>query len=135
MEFATLDRVGVGRYLAHRQVSGRHGFRKPDVRLFLRACEDVGVEPAACVMVGDRIDNDDVAARLLGMRTLLFRTGRHRAQQPRSWEELPDAEVHDTAGLEAAIVHLLEAQKLGSCGPAASLYKKANRMRRWSGRQ
>jgi hypothetical protein len=41
------------------------------------------------------------------MRTVLFRTGRHRAQQPRSWEERPDVEVHDVAGLERAIMRLL----------------------------
>jgi ribonucleotide monophosphatase NagD (HAD superfamily) len=55
-------------------------------------------------MVGDRIDNDVVPGKLLGMRTVLFRTGRHRGQQPRSWEEeRPDAEVHDVAGLTFAI--------------------------------
>ena len=35
-------------------------------------------------MVGDRIDNDIAPATTLGMRTVLFRTGRHAAQQPRS---------------------------------------------------
>jgi putative hydrolase of the HAD superfamily len=59
-------------------------------------------------MVGDRIDNDVVPAKLLGMRTVLFRTGRHRAQQPRSWEERPDVEVHDVAGLERGITLLLD---------------------------
>ena len=59
-------------------------------------------------MVGDRIDNDVVPAKRLGMRTVLFRTGRHRAQQPRSWEEKPDVEVYDVAGLECAIVRLLD---------------------------
>jgi hypothetical protein len=37
------------------------------------------------------------------MRAILFRTGRHSDQQPRSWLELPDAEVHDVPGLEAAL--------------------------------
>jgi ribonucleotide monophosphatase NagD (HAD superfamily) len=59
-------------------------------------------------MVGDRIDNDVVPAKLLAMRTVLFRTGRHRTQQPRSWEERPDVEVHDVACLARAIMHLLD---------------------------
>jgi putative hydrolase of the HAD superfamily len=100
---AQLDAHGIGRYFHHREVSGRHGLRKPDVRLFLRACDDLGISPVECIMVGDRIDNDVVPAKLLEMRTVLFRTGRHRTQQPRSWEERPDVEVYDVAGLECAI--------------------------------
>jgi hypothetical protein len=41
------------------------------------------------------------------MRTILFRTGRHRAQQPRSWLEVPDAEVEDVDGLRAALYALV----------------------------
>lgn len=100
---AELDRHGIGRLFTHREVSGHHGYRKPDVRLFLRALEDLGVAPAETVMVGDRIDNDIVPARLLGMRTVLIRTGRHAGQQPRSPDEVPDAEVADSDGMEAAI--------------------------------
>ncbi len=55
---AVLDAHGVGTHFDHREVSGTHGHRKPDVRLFLRCCEDLSVEPAECLMIGDRIDND-----------------------------------------------------------------------------
>jgi FMN phosphatase YigB (HAD superfamily) len=54
-------------------------------------------------MVGDRIDNDIVPARLLGMRTIRFKCGRHAAQEPRSWTELPDATVTTPDELAAAI--------------------------------
>lgn len=101
-----LERVGIGQYFRHRQVAGYHGFRKPDVRLFLLACEDLGVRPEECVMVGDRIDNDIAPARLLGMCTVLFRTGRHIEQQARSVDEVPDVEVRDVAGLEEALMRL-----------------------------
>jgi FMN phosphatase YigB (HAD superfamily) len=57
-------------------------------------------------MVGDRIDNDITPARLLGMRTVLFRTGRHIEQQARSVDEVPDVEVRDVAGLEEALMRL-----------------------------
>ena len=99
----TLDAAGIGRYFQHREVAGIHGLRKPDVRLFLRACEDLEVTPDACLMVGDRVDNDIVPARLLGMRAVLFRTGRHVAQQPRTWDERPDVEVRDVEGLIGAL--------------------------------
>lgn len=94
-----LDRAGIGRYFSHRQVSGHHGFRKPDVRLFLAACDDLGVAPAETIMVGDRIDNDVAPANVLGMTTILFRTGRHIEQQPRCLDELPDYEVWDVEEL------------------------------------
>ena len=58
-------------------------------------------------MVGDRIDNDVAPAKLLGMRAVLFRTGRHIAQSPRSHEEAPDAEVRDSAELRSALGRLL----------------------------
>ena len=104
---AWLDGEGVGNFFSHREVSGHHGYRKPDVRLFLRACEDLGVEPDECVMVGDRIDNDVVPAKLLGMSTILFRTGRHIAQQPRAFTEVPDAEVTTVAQLEQTLETVL----------------------------
>lgn len=103
---AELDRFGMGRFFAHREVSGVHGYRKPDVRLFLRACVDLDVTPEQCVMVGDRIDNDIAPARLLGMRTVLFRTGRHRHQQPRSWDEEPDETVYTVDELAHALASL-----------------------------
>jgi HAD superfamily hydrolase (TIGR01549 family) len=98
-----LDAHGIGRYFHHREVSGTHGYQKPDLRLFLRACEDLGVEPAECIMVGDRIDNDIAPAKRLGMKAVLFRTGRHIAQQPRSHEEVPDAEVTNVEELRGAL--------------------------------
>lgn len=101
-----LDRMrhaGIEHFFSHRGVSGTHGFRKPDPRVFLHACDALGVAPEACVMVGDRIDNDIAPARALGMRAVLFRTGRHIAQQPRSWDEAPDVEVRSVVDLATAL--------------------------------
>ncbi|MGE0685324.1 MAG: HAD family hydrolase [Dehalococcoidia bacterium] len=103
-----LQQHGVGDYFTSNGISALHGFRKPDVRLFLRTCEELGVPPESCIMVGDRIDNDIAPAKLLGMRTVLIRTGRHREQQPRSWDERPDREVVDAAGILRAVVELVE---------------------------
>jgi putative hydrolase of the HAD superfamily len=102
-----LDEAGVGGFFENEGISGVYGLRKPDIRLFVRVCQDLGVEPEECIMVGDRIDSDVVPAKLLGMRTVLIRTGRHREQQPRSWDETPDAEVEDAEGILAAIESML----------------------------
>ena len=98
-----LVRHGIAGYFGNQGVAGVYGLRKPDPRLFLRVCDDLGVRPEECVMVGDRIDNDIAPAKLLGMKTVLFRTGRHRDQRPRTWEELPEAEITDVGQLLPAI--------------------------------
>jgi len=103
-----LERQGIGHYFSNNGISGVLGLRKPDVRLFVRVCQDLGVGPSECIMVGDRIDNDIVPAKLLGMRTVLIRTGRHREQQPRSWDEIPDFEVEDAPGILRAVEKLLD---------------------------
>lgn len=103
-----MERAGIRRYFENPGVSGKYGFRKPDVRLFLQACADLRVQPSDCIMVGDRIDCDVVPAKLLGMRTVLLRTGRHLHQQPRSWDEIPDAEVDDAPGILKAVLSLLD---------------------------
>jgi HAD superfamily hydrolase (TIGR01662 family) len=104
----SLSRHGIGEYFANQDIRAVYGLRKPDVRLFARVCEDLAVRPEECVMVGDRIDNDIVPAKLLGMKTVLIRTGRHCEQQPRSWDECPDREVSDAAGILRAVVELTE---------------------------
>ena len=84
-------------------LSGLTGFSKPDPRAFQAAAEALGVTPADCIMVGDRIDNDIAPAKALGMAAILLRGGRHRRQRPRSPAEEPDAVVTDVLELEAAI--------------------------------
>lgn len=104
---ADLEATGIARFFDDLPVSGTIGLRKPDPRLFLRACAALSVEPDACVMVGDRIDNDIAPARLLGMAAIRFRTGRHAGQRPRSWLEVPEAEVEDVSSLASALDRLL----------------------------
>ena len=101
-----MERAELAGLFGHREVSGHHGYRKPDVRLFLRACAALAVEPAECVMVGDRIDNDIAPARSLGMMTVLLRSGRHWGQQPRSWDEEPNVTAFDSQGIADAIAKL-----------------------------
>jgi putative hydrolase of the HAD superfamily len=103
-----MEAKGIAKYFASMAVSGTHGFHKPDVRLFLHACEALGVTPNECIMVGDRIDCDIVPARQLGMRTVRLRTGRHATQEPRTADERPEVEVTDVAGMREAILGMLD---------------------------
>jgi putative hydrolase of the HAD superfamily len=51
-------------------ISGREGFRKPDVRMYRLGAERLGLQPADCVMVDDLPFNLEPAAEL-GMATVL----------------------------------------------------------------
>jgi FMN phosphatase YigB (HAD superfamily) len=79
---------------------------KPDPRFYERIAGAFGVDPRACVMVGDRIDKDVVPARMVGMRTIRIRTGLHRDQEPRADNETPDAELPSVVGLAGAVERL-----------------------------
>jgi FMN phosphatase YigB (HAD superfamily) len=102
-----LEREGIAQLFDHHGLSGVTGVRKPDPRAATMAAEALGVAPADCIMVGDRIDNDIAPARALGMATIHFRTGRHRRQKARTPAEEPHAIVSDVPELEAAIARLL----------------------------
>ena len=98
-----MERLGILKYFSYKEVSGSIKLRKPDPRLLLHSCEGLGIEPQEAIMVGDRIDNDIVPARVLGMTVIRFVSGRHAKQQPRSWNETPHADVRTVEDLEAVI--------------------------------
>ncbi|MDE0592385.1 MAG: HAD family hydrolase [Dehalococcoidia bacterium] len=98
-----MERLGIAQYFTYREVSGSINLRKPDPRLLLHACKGLGVEQQEVIMIGDRIDNDIVPARMLGMAAIRFVSGRHSEQQPRSWHEAPHADVHSVKDLGNAI--------------------------------
>jgi putative hydrolase of the HAD superfamily len=76
---------------------------KPDPRYFLQITEAFGVDPEECIMVGDRIDNDIIPAKQLGMKTVLIRVGLHKNQQPRIPFEVPDLELNGITGMTKAV--------------------------------
>ncbi len=80
--------------------------RKPNSEVFLYAAVALDVRPDDCLVIGDRIDTDIVPAKLLGMTTVLFRTGRHARQQPRTWEETPEHQVETVLQLAAVLAEL-----------------------------
>ena len=46
-------------------------------------------------MIGDRLDNDIIPARRIGMKTIWIRWGRYSIMEPRTPDEIPDATVTD----------------------------------------
>ena len=64
----TMRRDGIDRYFDVWAVSGELGVEKPDPGIFQHALAEAGVPARRCAMVGDRLDNDVLAAKRHGMR-------------------------------------------------------------------
>jgi putative hydrolase of the HAD superfamily len=62
------------------------GLRKPDPRIYLLACEELGVQPAEAMFVGDGANDELAGAERVGMQAVLI----HRAGEDPPWEELRD---------------------------------------------
>lgn len=69
---AELHKVGLLDYFDPIVVSGDHGFRKPDRRLFQIALDQLGVAPDNAIYVGNDMYRDVFGAREAGMRTVLY---------------------------------------------------------------
>jgi HAD superfamily hydrolase (TIGR01662 family) len=75
------------------------GCRKPAPGLVFRVAEELGVDPARCVLIGD-IGSDVEAARAAGARGVLVPTGRTRREEIEAAPEV-------TSNLDAAVDLLL----------------------------
>ena len=70
-----LENLGVRKYLDLIIASAEEGVSKPDRRIFEIALERSSCKPENAVMIGDRIDNDIVPAKQLGMKTIWVKQG------------------------------------------------------------
>lgn len=70
-----LEKFGILQYIDLVIASAEEGVAKPDLRIFGIALERSGCLPEEAVMVGDRIDNDIVPAKQIGMKTVWIRQG------------------------------------------------------------
>jgi HAD superfamily hydrolase (TIGR01509 family) len=64
-----LNQRGLNGIFETMAISDVVGISKPDPGLFEYALKKAGIDPEEAVMVGDRIDNDIVPAKKIGMRT------------------------------------------------------------------
>ena len=70
-----LENLGVRKYIDLIIASAEEGVSKPDRRIFEIALERSCCKPENAVMIGDRIDNDIVPAKQLGMKTIWVKQG------------------------------------------------------------
>ncbi len=70
-----LKQLGIAKYIDLLVYSEKEGYSKPDLRLFEIALQRSGCKASDCYMIGDRIDNDIIPAKQLGMKTIWIRQG------------------------------------------------------------
>lgn len=82
--------------------SAELGVAKPDPAIFQKAFEMAGCTAEEAVMVGDRLDNDMVPAKKLGMRTIWVKQGFNAYQDTAliAQEHQPDASVENLSELK-----------------------------------
>lgn len=70
-----LDSWGIGKYFDRVIASAESGVAKPDLKIFTMALDKAKCDPSHAFMVGDRLDNDIIPAKKLGMKTVWVRQG------------------------------------------------------------
>jgi putative hydrolase of the HAD superfamily len=67
-----LRAVGLDGYFDPVIISSRYGFRKPDPRLFRKAIDNMHLEPAEVICVGNDMFRDTYGAIMLGIKTIFL---------------------------------------------------------------
>ena len=89
-----LEGMGIRRYFDLIVTSAEEGVAKPDPGIFRIALNRAGCAPEQAVMIGDRIDNDIVPAKQMGMKTVRIKQGVGKYWNIQGECETPDYEVN-----------------------------------------
>lgn len=90
-----LKTLGILQYINLVIASAEEGIAKPDERIFEIALNRAICKPQHAVMVGDRIDNDIIPAKKLGMKTIWIRQGFGKYWKKSTEREQADYEVNN----------------------------------------
>jgi putative hydrolase of the HAD superfamily len=82
-----LELLGLSDLISAATFSSEAGVRKPHPDIFQRTLDQLQIDPAACVFVGDRLREDVRGSRRLGMQPVL--THEFRQEHPTADEPVP----------------------------------------------
>ena len=94
-----LEDMGIRQFFDVIVASAEEGVAKPDPRIFRIALDRTGCAPEQAVMIGDRIDNDIVPAKQLGMKTVWIKQGVGQYWNIQGDCETPEFEVNSLSEL------------------------------------
>ena len=89
-----LEKMGLLKYIDIVIASAEEGVAKSDLRIFKAALSRAACKPEEAVMVGDRIDNDIIPAKKIGMKTVWIKQGFEKYYKPNSAEDKPDKTIN-----------------------------------------
>lgn len=88
-----LEKHGVLKFIDLVIASAEEGVEKPDKRIFEIALSRAGCKPENAVMIGDRVDNDIIPAKKMGMKTIRVKQGMWKYWEACCEQEQADYEV------------------------------------------
>lgn len=94
-----LEHHGILEYIDIVIASAEEGVAKPDRRIFEIALEKSNCEPINAIMIGDRIDNDIIPAKHLGINTIWIKQGFGQYWNIKEESEKPDFIVNNMTEL------------------------------------
>lgn len=94
-----LEEFGIRQYLIYVVSSWDVQMMKPDVRIFEHALKLAKCQPEEACMIGDRIDNDVIPAKAIGMKTIWVKQGFGGLQEALARENASDYEVDSLSEL------------------------------------
>ena len=89
-----LETWGLRKYFDIITASAEIGYAKPDKEIFEKAFELAGCTAEESIMVGDRLDNDIIPAKSLGMKTVWLKNGLAKYQSPKLGEGVADHQIN-----------------------------------------
>lgn len=89
-----LEQHGILQYIDLVIASAEEGVAKPDKQIFEIALDRSNCKPNNAVMIGDRIDNDIVPAKIMGMHTIWIKQGFGQYWNIKQEDEKADCIVH-----------------------------------------
>ena len=88
-----LEAWGIRKFFRVIVSSAEAGCVKPDRAIFELALKTAGCEAEESVMVGDRLDNDMLPAKEIGMKTVWIRTGLSKVQPLKFGKRICDIQI------------------------------------------
>ncbi len=106
-----LQEHGLLDYFTTTDVSEDIGRSKPDPDFFRYILQKLGVKTYEAIMIGDRLDNDIIPAKKLGMMTILVKVGAYAILEPRNPDEIADGVVRAVSELPGAVADVVRLNK------------------------
>ena len=101
-----LNKMGIAKFVSQTISSAEEGIFKPNPSIFRLALQRAGCTAENSVMIGDRLDNDIIPAKAVGMRTVWVKQGLGGLAVPKNQSETPDITVSNVAEICQELEHI-----------------------------